>query len=42
MTWVLRTEVVEDDGIGEPAEGPVAYVTGMVTVLEMLIVVTGQ
>ena len=42
MTCVSSTDVVEDEGIGDPADGPVAYVTWTVTVLEMLIVVTGQ
>ena len=27
VTCVSRTDVVDDDGIGDPADGPVAYVT---------------
>ena len=41
VTWVERTEVVDELGMGEPEELPVEYVQGTVTVVWMEIVVTG-
>ena len=41
MTWVERTEVVDELGMGEPDELPVEYVQGTVTVVWSRIVVTG-
>ena len=36
---MLRTDVVYEDGMAEPDETPVEYVTGRVTVFEMETVV---
>lgn len=33
---MLRTDVVDEDGMAWPDEAPVLYVTGTVTVLEIL------
>ena len=41
VTWVERTEVVDELGMGEPDELPVEYVQGTVTVVWREIVVTG-
>ena len=41
VTWVERTEVVDELGMGDPEELPVEYVQGTVTVVWREIVVTG-
>ena len=41
VTAVLITEVVDEEGIGDPDETPVEYVAGMTTVVEIEMVVSG-
>ena len=41
MTAVLMIDVVDDDGIGDPDEGPSEYRTGTTVAVEIEIVVSG-
>lgn len=41
VTAVLIIEVVDEDGIGDPDDGPVEYVTGTTVAVEIEITVSG-